>query len=268
MSVTDLNTPLARAHTRKQALLGRGMSGFGINCGLRRGRPRWPFYDGLNVLCRWTGERLPSAGLAIEDARPAEIIGIAEGDATQIDVFGDVTHTPNGVEHFAVVPVSEWGAVAPLDVTQRVTRVFDGAGAPLGLMPNAPSYVTARRMPGNKPLVRWKYSAWRQQIKPVTFRVYAGVGAAGAVNLSTPAATVSWIPGRTDYEWLGDALSVGDVRHYTVRAVSAAGVLSLIPRLSGGSGPSYSSVALTDCARIEIPTPPPDDFDGIYLEPL
>lgn len=260
MSMTGFSRgyDLRAAGTARAALLA-----LGVRCAY--GPCAWPLTEGCYLLLRWDGERRPYPTLDGSNGRPALIVGFALAGATSIKEFADVTHAAGTTYHYAVVAVGPGGVAEEIAPERIVTRVFDGGGALLGLMPNAPAAIAADVVTGNKPLIRWAYSRWYEQVTPVRFEVYASSGA--AFNFATPAGTVSWQSGVTGYEWTGAALTAGDARWYTVRAVSAAGVKSLIPRTGLTPSPDYAAVELARCPKVIVPAAPSAGL-SLYLEAM
>lgn len=234
---------------RRQAIAGRG-NALGLATMLRRTRPVWANERGVYVLLRWDGERDPAASIEPWAARPGWLVGLAFGDETSVATFASVTHAADTIYHHALVALSGGGAdgaLAPLGVA---SSVFSG-GAKLGARPNTPSAVQVSLLPDNRPLVTWVYSEMDQEAAPTAFQVFASSGA--AFNFASPAGSVAAAAGTSRYHWIGSALSVGDVRWYTVRAVSGAGVLSMIPRWGRAPSPDYDAVELERCPILPVP---------------
>lgn len=95
--------------------------------------------------------------------------------------------------------------------------------------------MSAARLPGNVPCVRWSYSRFGEQDAPSAFQVFARDDGSD-FDFDTPVGTAAFVPGRRLYTWTGEALSAGDVRYYTVRAITSGDVLSLIRSASRCSG--------------------------------
>jgi len=249
------------------AIHGRALGALGLRAHFAGPLRNWAWRSGAGVLVCWKGERLPYPVLDPwrTEERQAAVVGIAPGLSGSVDTFGDVTFS-DGVYHFAVVTFGPGGVPAEIDPLEVQTRVFDG-GQLLGLLPNAPSLVQVRRLTGGKPYVSWTYSRVGEQAAPSAFTVYA-CDEESDFNFGNPAGSVSFEIGRRRYGWTGTALSPGDVRYYTVRAVSAVSVKSLIPR--NGRCPSgvYDTVSKGYCARLEIPVGPPDDVGTLGIEVL
>ncbi len=241
--------------SRRQTLAGRG-NAFAMTTMLRRGRPVWAMPRGCFLLIRWSGDRWPLPSFATGAVRQAIIAGRAGPEDGEIAEFPGLEHLASTIYHFAAVPVSGGGVLGPINPWAVQSRVFNGSGTAVGLMPNAPGAMGARLLPGRKPLVRWAYSAFGQQAAASTSRVFAAVGD-DPWNFGTAVAEVAFISGRTMYEWVGEPLEPGDVVHYVVRTASAAGVLSLIPRLAGGPGPSYTDVDKSRVPVVSVPAGAP-----------
>lgn len=245
----------------EQRLLGT----FGLMLGLDGGDAWWLHPSGGLLLLCWSGELLPYPALDVRDgARAAGLVGFAPDGEASIDTWSGISFT-DGVHHFAVVPVSPAGVPGDVLPSEVVTRVRSG-GAWLAHLPATPGLVSVRRLPGNLPLVRWCYSRVGEASACDRFEVYETTPPT-AFNFAAPVATVAFAADRTRYSWTGDALSVGDVRHYTVRAVTAGGVKSLIPRSDAPPSSDYGSVPLERSARIEIWQGPPADAGDLFVEP-
>jgi hypothetical protein len=248
-----------------QGLAARGGSALGMLTVPRRTRPTWGQVDGLNLLLRWQGDEIPLPTLDPGGARPAEIVGLASADAEQIETFADVTHAADTVYHYAIVQLGGGGVATRINPFEVQTRVFDSGGSLLGYMPNAPDAPSVRMLADGKPYLTWTYSTFKQQAPPAMFNVYVTDGASD-FDFGTPTAQVAYEPSRTRYDWTQDALSPGDVRYYTVRAESAAGVKSLIPRLGLCPSGDYNWVSKGRCPVIQIPAGPPAEVENLHLE--
>lgn len=261
-----LRPDIQQAHARV-AILGLGALG---TWGMRRGRrgSAWLWREGgATALLVWSGERLPLPTVTVRTGkRWAAVVGFAPGVRSPIDTLLDEADFADGVYHFAVVTIGAGGLPCELHPIEIQTRVIDG-GSVVGLMPNAPSLVQARRLPGRQPRVEWAYSRFGEQTPPAAFEVYA-VDEEDPWDFGSPVGEVSFEQDRTRYGWTGAALNVGDVRHYTVRAVSASGVKSLIPRAGQSPSPDYRDVAKTRAAWLEIPAPAPADPGTPMIEVL
>jgi hypothetical protein len=226
-----------------------------------RTRPVWQRPRGASLLLRWDGELLPmpklDCGPGGREILPADrralIVGTALPAATEVLTFAGVGLAANTVAHFATVQVGGGGTPNVIDPRQVVTRVADSKGALVGLLPNPPA-VLGGRMVGLKPVLRWTYSHVGQQADPASFAVYVATPAAEFNFAAAEHATVTYERGRRIYEWTGAALSAGDVRWYTVRAVTADDVQSLIPRLGKPPAPTYASLAKADAVKLIAPS--------------
>lgn len=228
--------------------------------------PTWPHAGGAAALLAWEGERLPLPELAPRSgARPAILIGLKPGLGGPIDTFAAVAYGASRTVHCALISIGPGGVDTPLNPHEVQVRAFDAGGALIGLAPNAPTLLTARRLPTNKPLITWVYSAFGEQAPPTAFRVFAASGS-DAFDWSSPLATTPYSAGQTRYQYVGAALSSGAHRAYAVRAVSAGGVLSLIPRCGLPPAPDYGATAQDRPARLEIPSAPPSDPGTLSLE--
>ena len=247
----------------QQRLLGA----MGLRLGLRRprGRAAWPWGAASELLITWSCERTPYPTLDRPGIdRPAIIVGHAVNAATQIDTWAGVA-LDDGIHHFAIVSVGPGGMMTEIDPLEVVTRIKSG-GNWIADPPNPPSLIAVNRLSGNRPRVSWSHSRVAEQGQVEEFRVFASSGA--AFNFASPAATVAYRSGRTRYEWIGSGLSEGDTRWYTVRAVTALGVMSLIPRRNAPPSGDYNAVGLEWCARITMPSAPPSDGGDIVAEAL
>lgn len=222
---------IVREHMRVRA---RAWGGLGLRGHLPGPLRNWVWRNGAGVLVCWAGERLPLPTLDPAGTRPAWVVGLAPGLEGQVDTFADVSFA-DGVYHFAVLAAAPAGAVAEIEPLEVQTRVYDG-GALVGLMPNAPSLVQVRRLGGNRPRVSWTYSRVGEQAAPSSFEVYACDETTEFDFDAAAAGSTVFASGRRRYHWVGDPLEEGDVRYYTVRAMTAGGVQSLIPRNGIGAG--------------------------------
>lgn len=262
--MTELRPDLVERHLRLRARLARGRSGFGQRTVARRGRPGWILQGGANLLLRWAGERLPWPKVCVPGERAAEIVGFAWPEAEHVYTYADVLHQADTIYHYAMVQASGGGVLNGIEPFEVVTRSFDGGASVRGLMPNTPGALDVQLLADNRPLLSWSYSAARQQTAPARFRVYLTAGP--TFDFANPDGSVDYVRGRTRYSWAGPVLSAGDVRYFTVRAESAAGVLSLIPR--GGLCPagSYDSVELGRCPIVRVPVGPPAPVEDVWPE--
>lgn len=227
--------------------------------------PLWPWTEGVNLLLRWSGARLPLPRLGDPDTRQYEIVGWATADAVTILTFAGVAHAADTVYHYVVVQVGGGGVVNRPRSFEIVTRTFDSGDTLRDLMPNTPSQLDARLLPSDKPHVTWWYSAVRQQVAPATFNVYVTDGVSG-FDYNSPAGSVNYVAGQSRYDWTGTVLSADDVRYYTVRAESAGSVLSLIPQLGLCPSGDYDSVDLARCPQVLVPAGPPATIDDFWPE--
>ncbi|MBL8880646.1 MAG: hypothetical protein JNG88_16155 [Phycisphaerales bacterium] len=255
MSTIELAAVFADRWLAAEMLLMRGGSALAIECGLRRGRPVWPWIDGANVLVRWSGEREPIPALdAIDGARVLEIVGFAGPAAEAIEEFGDVSDASDAVYHFAVIAVGGGGAALTIDTTRIQTRVTVG-GVLLGPLPNAPSEIAVRLLDGNVPRVTWTHSPQNEPVSPATFDVYEASDVE-SFDWAAPNGEVEYVEGVTGYSWHGEALNGGDVRYYVVRARSGGGVRSLIPRVGLSPAASYDAADAARTPVIQVPATP------------
>jgi hypothetical protein len=252
---------------RYMAMQGRALGALGLRGHFPGPLRHWAWRSGADVLVCWEGERLPYPSLDPwkTDERQAAVVGLAPGSSGSVDTFDDVTFA-DGVYQFAVVAFGPGGVPAEIDPLGVRTRVFD-SGQLVGLLPNPPSLVQARRLAADKPCVSWTYSRVGEQVTPQTFELYA-CDEDTEFNCGSAAGSVTFEAGRRRYSWTGVALSPGDVRYYTVRAVSAGSVKSLIPRNGRCPAGDYDSVVKEYCARLEIPAGPPVDVGTLGVEVL
>lgn len=248
----DERPDIVEAYMRDQSL---ALGALGLRAHLPSSWPTWPWGDGANLLICWSGERLPIPSLNPWDDRSAIIVGFVYPDQEQIDTYGDFTPPADTVYWFTMVQLGGGGADSAIDVEEIQPRVTNGSAEWLGLLPNAPASLHASFLPGLKPRFSWVYSRFNEQVQPDHFAVFESIDAA-AFNFASPVATVAFNGRGTRYEWIGAGLSAGDVRHYTVRAVSAKGVSSLIPRLGRAPSPDYDDVGLARCPKLVAPRGP------------
>lgn len=268
--MTELHPTLVARTMHRDALSQRGGSGLAMATMLRRGRAVWGNPFGCVLLLRWRGAKLPVGRIDPGAPRVAVLVGV--GRSGTVREWTGVAHPAEGAEvetvwHYAVQPVSGGGMLNDYDpgtIQAAVVNVSTLPEVSVGLLPNAPAALDVRLLPGLLPCVSWTYSTFGQQSSPADFAVYATSGA--AFDWASPIGTVSYIPGRSRYEWTGEALATGDVRHYSVRARTAGGVLSLIPRIGLDPGGLYRDVELARCPRLVVPTPTPPTPAGMVAE--
>ncbi|TWT44513.1 hypothetical protein RAS1_09280 [Phycisphaerae bacterium RAS1] len=213
-----------------------------------------------HILLRWEGERLPLPSAA----RPADEVGTAAADATTIAEDGGTPHAGDAIYHYAVVAETAGGKRAAIDPLEIVTRVYAG-GALVGLMPATPSGLDAQLLSGNRPMLTWAYSAAGEQARPAAFRIYAAAGD-DEISFASAVAEAPYYEGQRVFRWVGAALSADEVRHYSVRAVTAGGVLSLIPRIGLCPSGSYSVVEKSHCPFVHAPGGAPPAIVGLIAE--
>lgn len=228
---------------RREALALRGGSAFGVAVTLRRGRVAWGQVSGGLLLVRWSGERDPLPEVRDWRQTRGTVVGWTPAGGEYVQEWAGVGHAAGAIYHYAAVPVSGGGVIGAIDPLAVQTRIFDGDGVLVGLLPNPPAAVDARLTSGNVPVVSWSYASAGQQAAPIGFAVFAA-DEGGAYDFGEPVGLVDFEAGRTRYAWAGEALSAGTVRHYTVRAYNASG-MSRIPRLAGGASGAWNSVELT-----------------------
>lgn len=221
------------------------------------------FNNGGHVLVRWSGDRLPIPSIDGSTSRTAEIVGHAPSSATEIKEFAHVTHQ-DVVYHYATVQVSGGGKRGKLQVDEIVTRVFD-KGELVDVLPNTPSRLSVSATPDLRPVLRWIYSGKRERALPDHFDIFVATRLAD-FNFAAPLASVAFSEKQSQYEWVGDPLSLGDERFYTVRAVTVGGVAGLIPRVAMSPSALYSSVDRFQTARLRIPDSTPAGVAGVVGE--
>lgn len=257
-----MRSDIVTAHARVQQL---AMSGGGLALLHRGRRPAWPHTKGALVLLGWTDERLPLAALLPRaGGRRAHLLASKGGGASPIDSLTGVS-LPVGLWHVGLEQFGAGGVSGGLDRHNVQTVYVASNGAAPSLLPPCPSGLAARRVAGDKPRVTWVESRFEEQAAPSEFRVFVR-DAAGPWTFGAPAVVVPFTAGKVRYAWTGAALNAGDVRYYTVRAATAGGVLSLIPRLGAGPSPDYDDVAIGHCPRVEIGAPAPGDPGAPTLE--
>lgn len=210
---------------------------------------------GCHLLVRWTGDMSPLPEVGEDGARRPIIVGWAADGAEEIYTWAGITHLPNVVYRYAVAAVSPGGAVGPINPWTIQSLVFDADGEPIGLMPNAPQAISVTSL-SRRPLVRWVYSALMAQVVAADFAVYL-TPPGTPFDWATPTAVVTAVDGQAIYAWLGSVGTPGDEWLITVRARSADGVLSLIPRAGVGTAASYVSLEEARAVKLVIPGPLP-----------
>jgi hypothetical protein len=229
----------------------------------------WPWRLGASLLLGWIGERLPTPTLEPRSGQStARVLGLAGGlggNAPTINTLNGLTFAANRVMNFADVSVGPGGVPHGIVTREVRAEAFDGAGQWIGPLPNPPRLYAARLLPGNVPLIEWVYSAYGHAAPPAEFRIYRRTDAAD-FNFTAPLATVAYIAGVTRYVWQDGGLSSGAVRYYTVRAASAAGKQSLIPRVAAPPATDYSSVPKARAVRVEASAGAPVSDPDVVLE--
>lgn len=224
------------------------------------------FGKGVNILTRWSGDRLPLASAEPGATRSAEVIGVADGEASSITEAKYVTRDADTIYHFGLQQLTPGGKYSPPRAEDVVTRVTGSNAKFLGHLPNAPSSIFASLLPGLLPRLQWTYSHYRDEAEPDHFGIWSAAKGAAFDFASDPDATVDYERGVRIYDWTGSVLSPADEMYYVVRAITAGGVKSLVPRRGKSPSPSYSSVDQLDAAFLHVPLEAPSPAAGLVAE--
>lgn len=212
---------------------------------------------GVLILRRWTGSKYP-----IPD--DAAGVGFKLRPATVVSSDASASYSNNTTYYHLVDKVSPGGLLAPRTPLAVRPAVWGAAGH-VGLLPNTPANVLARQNQAAKAVVTWWYNPTGQPAEPATFEIYANSGPS-TMDLVTPVGSVAYVVGQRQYAWLSAAHPDGTLAHYTVRAKTAGGIESFIPR-AGDVGnaaplPAYSAMTVGDAASVRIAATAPAKPDA------
>lgn len=215
--------------------------GMGLRCKQNRG---------VLLLRRWTGNKYP------QPFCPA-VVGHALRPATTVSERAGAGHSPNTVYWYRVDIVSPGGIVALTAPEQIKCAVWDNSGW-VGAIPNLPLNLVARQVAGPKVALSWLYNRASQQDAPQRFDIFSDAGT-GTMDWSTIVASVNYVAGRELYAWTSGVLD-GGPRLYNLRARTAAGVYSLVPKVADkviGPDKDYSPVGGKNGIGVLVLTTPP-----------
>jgi hypothetical protein len=145
------------------------------------------------------------------------------------------------------------GTVAGIEEsnTQASVRVvLDASGLDVGQRPNAPSALTARATSNGGCLAAWAYQSVGQIAPPTCFLIYLTAGA--TANLTTPSATVAYVPATSSYSC--QLVGLADGSAYTVAVVTQ------------GASSALASAAVT--ALVSGDSTPPNAVDALVAVPV
>ena len=206
----------------------------------------WWVTEGVLLLHRYTGALAP---------RPwfAPVVGHALRESATVSSDSGAGYGGDNIYHHWVEKIGRGGVAAP--TPERLTRtvVYDD-GSYVGLIPNPPTRISLRQKAGRKIVVTWVYNPLDQQVAPEAFEVYSN-GGSGAIDLDDPVGEVDYVAGKYLYRWVSDAVAAGTEIAYTVRAVSAAAVYSLMPRHADayqGPAQQYGAIELYEVPAILV----------------
>jgi hypothetical protein len=114
-------------------------------------------------------------------------------------------------------PIATVSGTTYVDARARI--VTDAGGVDVTGRPNPPTGLTARATAGGTAALAWTYNPLGQPSAPTGFHVYRGVG---AVDYTTPVATVAYSPGLRSYRATISGLTHGTDYLIGVRAYNAA----------------------------------------------
>lgn len=201
---------------------------------LLRHHPNWVRSTGFLLLRRYTGSQFP---------RPAAapIVGFAARPASSVDSDSGATYANETVYWHVVDRVSVNGVLHQQDADQAHCAAYDSNGY-VGAIPNTP--IVARLIPvgdGTRVRLQWLYNPVDQQAAPERFDIFHNSGS-GDIDWGTVQESIDYIDGREWYSWRSGSFSPGDSVKVSVRARTASGVYSLVPRVADnfiGGHPNY-----------------------------
>jgi len=173
----------------------------------------WPRVVGCSVLYR---------GSSMEAIDFANILAVAEADASQVQPPSYVRHDSNSTYFYVVRRANNCGEQEhTLAAAVKVSIDTDGDIALP--QPNSVFEATAKQMTGNRLELLWYYCPLDQKSAPVCFKIYCDSGT-GQIDYENPIATISYV-GRKFYSYRSDTLQAGRYL-FAIRAEDASGVES------------------------------------------
>lgn len=156
-------------------------------------------------------------------ARTDPIVGRADGGVATLSTFAWVAH-PAGSQWWYALHVVGAGGVADEADAPRVRVLFDDDGGLIGLAPHAPTLLCVEPLAGGRFRLSWRYDETHQEVAPAEFRLYNDAASPGAVNYSSPVASVPYRFRAGDFAYVSEPFAHGTRVTWAVRARSAAGV--------------------------------------------
>jgi hypothetical protein len=137
---------------------------------------------------------------------------------TATTTFSPPALTVPGDYTFAVRPYDTVSGLEDQNVDARVRIVTDAAGVDVTGRPNPPTGLTARATAGGTAALGWTYNPLGEPGTPTHFHVYRGIG---AVDYTTPIATIDYSPALRSYRATISGLAHGTTYLIGVRAFNA-----------------------------------------------
>ena len=209
----------------------------------------WAIADGGHILRRQAGAEIP------KDSDP--ICGVSIGRNPSI--VTKKWQGPGAAGSRWTYRLTAVGAAGVEDLSDRAIRevVITSGGALANPIPRAPFSLTAKPLDTGAFLLRWRYNDKDQQIAPVDFAIFAGVG---SPSFASPIATVNYSAGRSEYEYETAVISSSTVEpwRFAIRARVTASRSELNssegPRIPGTDTPPFGTT-LTVGAVEAAPAP-------------
>jgi hypothetical protein len=158
--------------------------------------------------------------------------------------------SPTSNYRFTVRSMDTAAGIEESNTQASVRVVLDATGLEVGQRPNAPSALTARATSNGGCLAAWAYTSAGQVASPTSFLIYLTAGP--TVDLTTPAATVVYIPATSSYSC--QLVGLADGSAYTVAVVAQ------------GASNAITSVAVT--ALVYGDSTPPNAVDALVAVPI
>lgn len=200
------------------------------------GNPHWLRPKGVLLLRRWP----TTIGGKHQPPLVPTCVGFAVRPTTSVSNFAGAAYAADTIYWHRVDKVSAGGICAHTPPDQAQVAVWGGAGH-IGAIPNSPGHVRALPLPGPKVNLTWTYNRLGEQAAPGSFDVFSD-GGTGTMDWTTPVANVTYAAGQEWFSWVSGVLAIGP-RLFNVRAKTAGGVYSLVPRVADkvlGTDTNYS----------------------------
>jgi hypothetical protein len=151
---------------------------------------------------------------------------------------------------FTVRAMDTAAGIEAANTQASVRVVLDASGLEVGQRPNAPSALTARATSNGGCLASWAYQSIGQAAPPTRFLIYLTAGP--TADLTTPIATVAYIPATSNYS--RQLVGLADGSAYTVAVVAR------------GASSGLASAAVT--ALVYGDSTPPNAVDALVAVPV